>query len=143
MKTEDIHDKKYTNIRPTMFRALSNLSEYEKEYNDKIIKTGIVPPTEKLSGSGYGKENPVIYGSAWTLNHEYITKMLYTNFETHSILKKKINIECKNGNIEITDPKGCHIEENELEGVMIICTKPIKFDSADVTGNPIVSKNKK
>lgn len=134
--------KKYSNIHPTMFRALSSLYEDEKEYNDEIIKTGIVSPTELMSGSG--KQNiPPIHGSVWSLNHEYVSKQLYDPHEIHSVLKKKINIECKNGKIEIKDPKGCYIEENELEGVMVVCTQPIKFDSAEITGNPVVFKGKR
>lgn len=56
--------KKYSNIRPTMFRSLSNISENEKVYNDKIIKTGIVPPTDVLAGTGEGQDNSPIHGNA-------------------------------------------------------------------------------
>lgn len=134
--------KKYSTIHPTMFRALSNLFEDEKEYNDKIIETGIVPPTKLISGSGE-INIPSICGSVWSLNHEYITKQLYDPHEIHSILKKKINMKCEDGKIEITDPKGCYIEENDLEGVMIVCTQSIKFDSAEITGNPVINKEKR
>ena len=123
--------KKYSNIRPTMFRALTNILEGEEEYNKKIIETGIVPPTEVLSGSGEEHGTPPIRGSAWSLDYEYCTKDLYAPETVYAILRKKINIECKDGKMEITDPKGCDIVDNEEEGIFVLCTKPIKIDSAE------------
>ena len=43
-------NKQFSNIHPMMYRALSSLYEDEKEYSDKIIKTGIVPPSQLISG---------------------------------------------------------------------------------------------
>lgn len=133
-------NKQFSNIHPTMFRALSSLYEDEKEYSDKIIKTRIVSPSQLISG--YRKEIP-LSGSAWSLNHEYVTKQLYDPHEIHSILRKQINIECKDGKMTVVEPSCCKIEDNESEGVMIVCTCHIKFDSAEVTGNPVVFKGKR
>ncbi len=133
-------NKQFTNIHPTMYRALSSLYEDEKEFNDKIINTGIVPPSQFLSGY---REEMMLMGSAWSLNHEYVTKQLYDPHEIHSVLRKQVNIQCKDGKIDILEPSCCKIEEGEAEGVMIVCTCPIKFDSAEVTGNPVVFKGKR
>lgn len=122
---------------PTMFRALISIGEDKLEYNNKILKTGIVPPTERITGTGedYPKvDNPPIYGSAWSLNHDYVLNNVGNEPELHAILKKRIIIKYVNRELEIAGI-GCYILNEELEGVYIVCIEPVKFDSADVYEN--------
>jgi hypothetical protein len=121
-----------------MFRVLTSRSPDELEYNNKILETGIVIPTKCISGFGDllgedDSDNPPTYGSAWSLDHDFVLSEIGEEKESlHAILKKKITIECIDGKMEITDPKGCYIFDNEAEGVFIICIDDIRFDKADI-----------
>lgn len=124
--------KEYSSIQPIMFRALTCRSKEEKEFNNKIIESGIVPATQKVRGSGEdGEWNPPIFGSLWTLNLEIILHGEYAEWDDlHSILQKRISIGCLDGKLVVNYPfESCKIYNNVAEGVMILCDRPVKFDS--------------
>jgi len=123
-----------------MYRTLSNFYEDEKEFNDKIISTGLVPPTEIISGT---EELDHLKGSLWSLDHRYVYGDLFESKAVHSILRKRITIECQNDKMIIKEPEGCEIIDNEKEGVLIKCIGPIKIDEYDFIGNPVVFKGKR
>lgn len=132
--------KKFNSIKPNMYRTLSNFFEDEKEFNDKIIKSGIVPPTEIVSGT---EEITPVKGSLWTLDHRYAEKELFDPKSIHSILRKNFTIECKDNKMEVTNPNCCKIFDNEKEGVIVRCTCPIKIDGYDYIGNPPIYRGKR
>lgn len=131
---------KFSSLKPNMYRTLSNYYEDEKEFNDKIIRTGIVPPTEIVSGT---EELNPLKGSLWSLDHRFVSSELFEQKALHSILRKNITIECQNDKMTIKEPKGCEIIDNEREGVLIKCINPIKIDGYDFIGNPVVFKGKR
>lgn len=124
-------------IRPWMYRALVSLYEDELEYNNKIIESRIVLPIECISGS---EEQP-IYGSAWSLDYEYVLNSVGEDKEyLHAILRKKVTIQCVDGEMEITDPKGCYILDEEAEGVYIVCISNITLEKHEIA---YINKNVK
>lgn len=127
-------------LKPNMYRTLSNFYEDEKEFNDRIILTGVVPPTEIISGT---EELKPLKGSLWSLDHRYVSRDLFEHKAVHSILRKKITIVCQNDKMIIKEPNGCEIIDNEKEGILIRCTDPVKIDEYDFIGNPVVFKGKR